>query len=93
MPRGNYEKFKEMEELLNSMNLICINPRSLSIPEGTATQDIQKVMMKKSVIELFQCDSMVLLEGWEKSGGSLIEYSLAKYFGMPVFNHKLQEIE
>ena len=41
--------------------------------------------MKRDLAELVTCDSVVMLEGWERSRGATIEHDLATKLGMLVF--------
>ena len=98
MPEGNKQAFKDAEEYLTELGYLCINPRHLEIPfclkwEGrNPCKDINKkggerlwdLMMKRSLAEMMECNSVALLEGWEQSKGAVIEYQLCGILNLPV---------
>lgn len=90
---GNKVEFSIMSRRLERLCIPHINPRSLEIPIGTKESEIQTVMMKLSLERMFLCDSVVLLDGWRGSKGAYIEYLLARYFGIPIFDSDFGELK
>lgn len=84
---GNRAGFYTMEERLDSLGIDSYNPRREDVPEFCTEYDIQRVMMKISIHHmLHECDTLVMLKGWQDSGGAKIEYMLANYLGYPVYD-------
>lgn len=88
MPNGNKEAFFEMEEQLLAVGYTqIINPRKLDTPQEfkdgkMEIAELWKIMMKQSVKDMMDCNSVVFLDGWENSRGAKIEFELAKEVGM-----------
>ena len=89
---ANKEAFTEMEEILVTMGYKVSNPRRHQIPKGLAEKDIWNVMMKISLKDMVNCNSIVMLDGWEFSRGAGIEFDIAKALKMPITNQDLQTI-
>jgi len=51
------------------------------------------VVMREDVGELVKCDAIVMLPGWERSEGTLIELKVAMMLGLPVFEYKEGKLE
>lgn len=95
IPGGNKEGFKDAEAYLTELGYECVNPRHLEIPFCLKVRPNQELlwawMMKRSLFEMMECNSVVLLEGWEGSKGATIEHQLAVILGMPVAKLKRNE--
>lgn len=97
-PEGNKEAFSQAEQHLKDLGYQCVNPRNLEIPfclrweKRNPCRDIDIVtgneklwnwMMKRSLFEMMECNSVLLLNDWENSKGAYIEYQLAVILGLP----------
>lgn len=74
------EKFQKVEDLLISMNYEVINPVKLC-------QDIAdnyKECMKRDIKILLECDSILMLNDWHLSSGSIVEFGIAKIIGLQI---------
>ena len=95
-PTGSKQVFAEMEDKLITLGWSPYNPRRHDIPKHIKEigdpELLWVTMMKKSLIDMMNCDTMVMLDGWEESRGAKVEYSLAKQLGYKIYNHKLEEL-
>jgi hypothetical protein len=76
-------KFKAMQELIEGMGHVAVNPFEINKDAGLGLD--WKVYMIADIKELFECDAIVLLTDWEKSRGARIEYSIAVEIGLRRF--------
>lgn len=63
-------------------DLKIINPATIELPAGASHEDYMKVCMKK----LSECNSIYMLNGWEKSRGANREYGYACGAGMMILH-------
>jgi hypothetical protein len=92
-PLGNKEEFYAMEARLDARGIDSYNPRREDVPEYCTEYDIQRVMMKMAINHLLSdCDAIVMLEGWEASGGAVIEEALARYLGYAIYDDKFKRL-
>jgi hypothetical protein len=96
-PDANKQKFKDMVLKIHHMQVgFPVSPRAHRIPPWLKLpQDQEEIwiyMMKLALIDLMDCNSMVLLDGWEDSKGCKAEVEIAKMLRMPIFNEHFIEI-
>lgn len=86
-PKESKYSFLALENFLAEAyhGLDIINPRKVQVPYGTSEKDVWEVMMRKSITSFLTCNSVVFLNGWERSRGALFEYMLAKHLNIPCF--------
>ena len=95
-PKGSKALFEaEEERVYRCMNdyylslmdndIKVINPRALEVPKGTKSEEVWRVMMRKSLKKFLKCDALVLMDGWEGSNGARLEKCLARDLGMLIF--------
>lgn len=84
---GNYgkESFEAMAGILEKLKIRYINPRARQLPAGITKKSINRAMFKRSVIDLFDCDAIIMLDNWETSTGATIEKTIAEYLSIPVY--------
>lgn len=75
------QRFQEAEEELKAAGYRVINPANLGI-EGLSWQEYMEVDMTL----LDMCDTIVMLEGWERSKGACIERDYAVKKQYKVYN-------
>ena len=66
-------KFDKAEQKLISEGNEVINPLKINHLEGALWKDY----MLRDIEELFKCDAIYMMEGWENSMGARIELSIA----------------
>jgi len=74
----NYPRFFQVEELLVGMGVEVMNPARNVGPEYSD-------FMEQGLMQLEECECVVLLEGWEASSGALVEVERASELGISVF--------
>jgi len=94
---GNKKAFKDMVLKIHNMGLgIPVSPRQHRIPPWLTLPDdkdeIWRVMMRQAIIDLMECDSVIMLDKWETSKGCVIELKLCRLLHIPVMSERFEEI-
>jgi nucleoside 2-deoxyribosyltransferase len=76
----NFPRFHEVARQLRSLGWCVVNPAELC-PDTTAPWS---TIMRRDLKALLDCDTLVLLEGWEDSRGTHLEIQLAHRIGIRV---------
>lgn len=97
IPNSNKELFKEIENIISPICHRVINPidftviknnkcfiSSAYIKYGIGDHGTWNNCMKIAILNLVLCDVIIMLPGWENSGGARIEHDLAKNLSIPV---------
>lgn len=74
------EKFSKAEEML-SENYAVVNPARLN---ASHKDKAWAWYMRRCLKWLCDCDTIYMLNGWEKSKGAMMEYSIAKELGLQI---------
>jgi hypothetical protein len=82
IPQYNFPAFDKAEEALRHMGLDVYNPASKGVIEGYEWKDYLKI----DIPELFKCDAVAVLHGWEHSRGACFEIFNAQQVGIPVYD-------
>lgn len=77
--------FEDAEDELASTGLAVINPAKL--PEGMTRRQYMAI----NLVSLMTTDAVLTLPGWDNSIGAVIEVSLARYCGIPVY-HTIEQL-
>lgn len=83
----NYPAFNEAAARLRKLGFEVFNPAET---DGGSTYKAKSFYMRRAIAGLCECDSMVVLPGWEHSRGTLLEIEIATALNMPV--RKLEDI-
>jgi len=82
-PNYNREKFFDVErELTEEGDMIVLNPAVL--PDGLKHEEYMKICF--AMIDA--CDTVVMLEGWEKSLGANAEYDYAQRMDKEIYTRR-----
>lgn len=74
--------FSNAEDLVRRSNLTyCYISNPTNLPEGWTWN----AYMRAGIRELLICDAILMLDGWEKSAGAVIEKELAEKLGLKVY--------
>ncbi len=89
LPDNNKPAFEAAANLINSNYFQAINPHVLCIDivhshKGTP-EELWTKCMKRDITYMLDCDFVVLLPGWHKSRGAMVEINTAAAVGIPVF--------
>lgn len=86
LPNYGYDRFAEVAAKLRAAGFKIASPHEIDYdetqyPRGTRPY---KDYMKGGVDLLFECDGIILMEGWEDSTGAPIELSIAEACGYDI---------
>lgn len=78
----NYPQFCRVARRLRSAGFAVENPAENAAPSAAPTWSD---WMRLSLAQLLRCHGLVMLPGWWKSRGALVEWLLAKALGLHVY--------
>jgi hypothetical protein len=80
LPEFNYPLFNAVAKRLRELGHEVLNPAENSTPPcGTWAG-----YMRMALVQLVQCECIVLLPGWAESRGALLERSIAQALGIDI---------
>lgn len=87
LPDGNKPAFEAADKMIREHGFHPINPHVLCLDivrshQGTE-QDLWTKCMKRDITYMLDCDFVVLLNGWHKSRGAMVEINTASAVGIP----------
>jgi hypothetical protein len=97
IPDLNYPKFMKMTAAGRGCHWDIQNPAGLGSKRGVLDEDfslasrhpqVQGMVIISGLSLLATCSTMVLLDGWEESNGSLIELMLANRIGIKAISER-----
>ena len=78
----NFPAFNEAAATLRSRGHEVWNPAEI---DGGKADQPRAYYLRKDIIALCDCDSLVLLPGWKDSDGAVLEKEIADQLGLGVF--------
>ncbi len=82
LPDFNRPAFNKAAEYLRKQGHTVWNPAEEFDPEFIYPR---KVYMRRDIEALLKCESIVMLDGWEKSAGARLELEIARELEMNIF--------
>lgn len=86
----NFPAFKSLEKKIldNFKNVVVVNPVDISLKvESIKPTATYEDYLREDFRELIDCDAVVFLDGWKKSGGCLKELTIANYLEIKCFEN------
>lgn len=86
-PDFNYPAFLAAATELRAQGIRVLSPTEHTGDEPPAAYDAERpyaYYLRRSLAMLLDCDSIVLLPGWENSAGARLEKQIAEALGMPI---------
>lgn len=86
IPEFNYPAFQAVAAELRARGVDVKSPTEVSDDEPPASYTDEKpygYYLRRSLRMLLDCDEIVMLPGWENSGGATLEWKIAVALGMP----------
>jgi hypothetical protein len=80
LPGLNFQAFNDAARSLRKMAFEVVNPAEINPDAGMSWE----ACMRADIKALCDCDTLVLLPGWENSKGAHLELHLAHRMGMKV---------
>lgn len=81
LPEFNKPAFDEAERFLRRIGYEPVNPANIHPPERQKHSDF----MREDLKALLDCDSIYMLDGWQKSPGARIEMEVAAITAIPIW--------
>jgi hypothetical protein len=86
LPAENYPAFFNMERILREQGHAIINPAKIGKDlDSIFSNPTRRDYLTADILELLECDGIVLFGNWIKSSGALLERQIAHQLGMSVF--------
>jgi nucleoside 2-deoxyribosyltransferase len=87
IPGHNFQNFRRALDLLKESGYAVVSPHSIDYGETDENRGghAYEVYMRGALTLLMECDSIVLMTGWERSRGCLTELNVASALNMRVF--------
>lgn len=86
-PGLNFETFDRAAEKLRAAGFEVLNPAELN-PDPDMPWD---QCLRRDIVALMDCDSIVMLPGWARSKGACLEFHVAVQLGMTIY-HGLDQL-
>ena len=89
-PEFNFPAFDRAAELLSSLGHTVFNPAQMDRdvgfdPSSTAvSKEFLRDALRRDLSAICDADAIAMLPGWEKSGGAMVEWSLARHLGLQI---------
>lgn len=93
-PDCNWPAFERAEKILSDLGYSVFSPRvddfvhkltpKLLLRPGFLTKERLKKILRRDLFELFICDAVCTLKGWESSLGAQAEVSVARFLQLPI---------
>ena len=82
LPDGNKKAFKEAADLITKLGNTPINPHDIckDLPDGSRWAEYMKICL----VEMLGADQVMMLPGYTKSEGAMVESNLAYPMGIEV---------
>ena len=79
-PELNFPAFHAKAAELRAKGIEVVNPAEIEQPDPASWHECMKADLK----QMMDCDTIHMLQGWESSAGSRIEYGLAALLNFTV---------
>jgi hypothetical protein len=79
-PAFNFPAFHAAAAKLREAGLQVVNPAELNTDQTLSWY----ACMRKDIVALCDCDTILMLSGWEHSAGATLEHHIATRLGMAV---------
>ena len=80
LPEFNFPAFNAEAARLSALGYDVVNP--VNINPDTTTPYLE--CLRNDLVELLKCDTLALLDGWQRSTGAHLEMHIAHRIGMEI---------
>ena len=90
LPEFNFPAFDRAADILAAAGYTVFNPAQMDRDVGfnpTSTEVSKEFLrdaLRRDLSAICECDAIAMLPGWEKSGGAMVEWTLAKHLGLKI---------
>jgi Domain of unknown function (DUF4406) len=88
LPDLNFPAFTQAAARLRALGFEVVNPaekeEELVVFSESSEEEIWQHYLKKDLIAMLDCDSIYMLQGWEKSKGAHLEMHVAHRVGISI---------
>jgi len=77
----NYDTFHKAAEYLRNKGYTVFNPAEIFSGNTSLPREDY---MREDIRALLDCETVMMLDGWQDSDGAKLEYEIAKAIGLPV---------
>lgn len=86
LPNYNYPAFEEVERQLVAKGLTVKSPHRNAWPAYEPdSSEFYSQVLRDALNLLLTCEGLILLKGWTRSRGAMVEYYIAQALGMPIY--------
>lgn len=90
LPEFNFPAFDLAAEAISLAGHTVFNPAQMDRdvgfdPNSTAvSNDFLRDALRRDLSAICECDAIAMLPGWEKSGGAMVEWMLARHLSLKI---------
>lgn len=88
LPGHNFKAFDRAKKKLEAQGIEVLSPSENF--GGAVIESLRAQYMRRDIEQLLKADAVVVLDGWEKSNGALLEVAIAREIAIPVL--KLEDL-
>jgi deoxyuridine 5'-triphosphate nucleotidohydrolase len=82
IPHSNFPAFEEAAARLRKVGHTVISPAEGGVGKGDIDESTYKLLIRRGLSQLLECEAIALLSGWESSQGASFERDVAESVGM-----------
>lgn len=85
--RRNFPEFNKIASQLRKKGFSVINPAQINVglkSDYKNKKEFYNACLKRDIRALVDCNSIVMMEGWEKSNGAYLELYIASKIGLSI---------
>jgi hypothetical protein len=90
LPDFNFPAFDRIAADMTDAGFTVFNPAQMDRDAGfdpsttVVSKKFLRDALRRDLSAICECDAIAMLPGWEKSGGAMVEWNLARHLGLKI---------